>query len=268
MQTGDGSRARMSGFDADGAVRAFLDARRTRRWLAALPDGARPRSDEEAYAIQDRVATALGPVGGWKVGSATPDAMPFRGPVQADVIFADGERLPGALLHVWGIEGEIAYRFARDLPPRAAPYSRAEVLDAIGSLHPVIEILDTRFERMGSQDPLSHRADQQNSGAMVVGPPVTEWRHLDAMRLPVRLLLNGEVRHAGIGGNSAGDNIRLLVWLANEGSASAGGLRAGQVVTTGSCTGTDWVEPGSHARVEFEGVGVAEASIVKGEPVE
>lgn len=258
----------MSGFDAEAAAAAFLDARRTRNWLAALPEGARPATDADAYAVQDRVAGALGPVGGWKVGAATPDAPPFRAPIQADAIFADGVRLPPEMLHVWGVEGEIAYRFGRDLPPRDAPYGRAEVMDAIASLHPVIEVLDTRFVRPNSQDGVSHRADQANSGALVVGPAVTEWRGLDPLLLPVRLLLNGVQRHGGIGGNSAGDNIRLLVWLANEGARTLGGIRAGQVVTAGSCTGTDWIEPGTDVRVEFEGVGAVGASVLRGESVE
>ncbi len=258
----------MSGFDPEPAARAFLEARRTRRWLDALPEGGRPSTDAEAYAIQDRVAAELGPVGGWKVGAATPDAAPFRGPIQSDTIFPDGARLSANGLHVIGVEAEIAYRFVRDLPPRARPYERDEVLAAIGSLHPVIEILDTRFVGIGSQDALSHRADHQNSGALIVGPAVTGWLHIESLRLPVRLTLNGAVRHEGVGGNSAGDNIRLLVWMANAGTREAGGIRAGQVITTGSCSGTDWVEPGIDARAEFEGVGAVAASILRTEPVE
>ena len=126
--------------DIAAAAEALLEARRTRRWLAALPEGARPGTDAEAYAIQDRVVQALGEVGGWKVGAATPDSEPFRGPIQATTIFADTERVPANLLHVIGVEAELAYRFNRDLPPRDTPYTRDEVLDAIGTLHPVIEI--------------------------------------------------------------------------------------------------------------------------------
>ena len=84
----------------------------------------------------------------------------------------------------------------------------------------------------------------------------------------MRLSLNGQIRHEGIGGNSAGDNIRLLVWMANDGTRAAGGIRAGQIVTTGSCSGTDWVEPGTEARAQFEGVGAVEASILRTEPIE
>ena len=245
----------------EAATDALLDARRTRRWLTALPEHARPATDADAYAIQDLVASRLGEVSAWKVGAATPDAEPFRGPIQASTVFEATDRVPADFLHLIGVEAEIAYRFARDLPPREAPYSREDVLAAIGAIHPVIEILDTRFVALGAADPLSHRADHQNSGALAVGPAVSEWRGIDPMRQPVRLLLDGTLRHEGVGGNSAGDNIRLLVWMANHGARSLGGLKAGQIVTTGSCSGTDFVERGTRVRAEFPGLGSIEIHI-------
>ena len=240
--------------DIVAAAEVLLEARRTRHWLTALPQGAQPTTDDEAYAIQDRVAQALGEVGGWKVGAATPDSEPFRGPIQAAMIF-DTESIPANLLHLIGVEAELAYRFAHDLPPRDTPYTRDEVLDAIETLHPVIEILDTRSTALGVTDPLSHRADHQNSGALVVGPGLSDWRRVDPLQQPVRLVLDGVARHEGVGGNSAGDNIRLLIWMANHGARSQGGLRVGQIVTTGSCSGTDFVQPGTHVRAEFPGIG-------------
>jgi 2-keto-4-pentenoate hydratase len=247
--------------DTQAAAEALLGARRSRQWLTALPEGARPATDADAYAIQDRVARGLGAIGGWKVGAATPESEPFRGPIQADTIFRETSRVPAMMLHVIGVEAEIAYRFGRDLPPRKNPYTKQEVLEAVETMHPAIEILDTRFVALGATDPLSHRADHQNSGALAVGPGIKAWRQIDTLRQKVRLTLNGTLRHEGIGGNSAGDNVRLLVWLANYGARSVGGLRAGQIVTTGSCSGTDFVEPGTRASADFPGIGSIEIDI-------
>jgi len=247
--------------DIDAAAEAFLEARRSRRWLTALPEGARLSTDGEAYEIQDRVARDLGAVGGWKVGAATPESEPFRGPIQANTIFQGTSRVPADPLHIIGVEAEIAYCFSRDLPPRETPYTREEVLAAVGTMHPVIEILDTRFVALGTSDALSHRADHQNSGALAVGPGAEDWRRVDTLRQQVRLTLNGALRHEGVGGNSAGDNVRLLVWMANHGARSLGGLSAGQFVTTGSCSGTDFVEPGTHVRAEFPGIGSIDIDI-------
>ena len=75
----------------------------------------------------------------------------------------------------------------------------------------------------------------------------------------VNLSVNGSVavQHA-TWGNPAGDPLRLLVWLANEGARRLGGLRAGQWVTTGSCTGTVMVAPGTVVVADFPRVGRAE----------
>ena len=72
----------------------------------------------------------------------------------------------------------------------------------------------------------------------------------------MRVTADGTVIKTGAG-NPAGDMIRMLLWLANEGAHWAGGLRAGQVVTTGSWTGKDPVPPGAEARIQFDHAGEA-----------
>ena len=56
------------GANVEAAAEALVHARRTRKWLTALPGGS-PGDSAEVYAIQDRVALVLGAVGGWKVGA-------------------------------------------------------------------------------------------------------------------------------------------------------------------------------------------------------
>ncbi|GJD48987.1 2-keto-4-pentenoate hydratase [Methylobacterium crusticola] len=241
-------------FDPAAAAAALLAARRTGARLAALPEPGRPATEAEAYAVQDAVARQLGPVVAWKVGAPSATAAPARAPLHADTVFTTGT-LPAAMFHVIGAEAEIGYRLARDLPPGNGPYDREAVLAAVASMHPMIEIADTRFATFGTADPFSQRADQQNHGALVIGPALADWRGLDPVRLPVRLAVDGRVLHDTVGGNSAVDPVRLLVWLANEGARSLGGLKAGQVVTTGSCTGTDFVTAPARIEAEFPGLG-------------
>src|SRR3954468_5748832 len=192
---------------------------------------------------------------------ALPSPEPFRAPIREATWRIEAPRLPAALFHVIGVEAEIVYRFARDLPPRATPYARDEVLAAVGSMHPAVEIVDTRFSAFGSVDALNQRADQQNHGALSVGPALQNWSPVDPVRQPVRLTIGGTVRFEGIGENSAVDPVRLLVWMANHGTHALGGLRAGQVVTTGSCTGTIFVESGTHIAAAFPGLGAIEIEI-------
>ncbi|MBO1076219.1 2-keto-4-pentenoate hydratase [Roseomonas marmotae] len=247
--------------DIAAAAEALLHARRENSRIDALPEGARPTTVEEVYAIQKRVAEARGPIGGWKVGAADPQAEPGTAPLNVVDLHLTPEPLPASRFHVTGVEAEIAYLLGRDLPPRETPYTREEVLDAVESLHPVIEIVDTRFTRLKGTDLLSHAADQINHGALVVGPALADWRGIDPVNQPVRLLLNGQRVVEQVGGNPAGDPVRLLQWLANTGARAYGGLSAGMIVTTGSCTGLIMVEPGTRIMAEFPGLGAVETAV-------
>ena len=57
------------------------------------------------------------------------------------------------------------------------------------------------------------------------------------------------------GSNTAGDLLRLLPWLANEGAARTGGLQAGQWITTGSWTGSLVVEARATVGATFASLG-------------
>ncbi|WP_307832875.1 2-keto-4-pentenoate hydratase [Azospirillum argentinense] len=196
-----------------------------------------------------------------KVGARTPESEPFRAPIHADTLFFDTTVLPAADYQVIGMEAEIAYKFAKDLPPRAEPYSREEVLDAVESVHPAFEIVDTRFAGFGSQEWFSHMADQFNHGALVVGPAIADWRSLEPLKERVALVVDGETKADTVAGNSAGEPVRLLVWMANTGAVSLGGLKAGDVVTTGSHVGTVMVPAGSTSVAVYGTMGTYELTV-------
>lgn len=161
-----------------------------------------------------------------------------------------------------GVEAEIVYTLAHPLPVRVGPYTRAEVLAAIGSVHAGIEIVDTRFAAWGIADRPSQAVDQYNHGALIIGDGRAHGFEIDLQRQMVQLDLNGEIVVRKAGGNSAGDAIDLLIWLANGGAASQGGLAAGATITTGSWTGTLFVGPGTHVRASFDGIGEAVLEII------
>jgi 2-keto-4-pentenoate hydratase len=62
----------------------------------------------------------------------------------------------------------------------------------------------------------------------------------------------------GSGANVLGDPVEALVWLANDQRQRGDGLRAGQAVITGSCTGVNMAEAGDKARAEFGTLGAVE----------
>ena len=102
--------------------------------------------------------------------------------------------------------------------------------------------------------PLTNLADTQSHGGFIYGAPVTEWQHIDFASEKVEQYVDGALQMERVG-NPLGDMIRLVVWVANEGSHWAGGLKAGQFVTCGSWTGKTLVGPAAKVRVRFPSLG-------------
>lgn len=238
------------------AAEYLYQARVNNEVLAALPSEFVPHTEAQAMQVQDEIAQRMGPVVAWKVGAASPQAVPNRAPIHAQTLFMHPNHLPAGLFRYIGVEAELVYHFSRDLDPAQGPFSREQVLAAVGSVHAAIEIVDTRFELWDSQPPLVQRVDQGNHGALAVGPALDDWRTMPPTAQRIQLEINGEVVSDRIGGNSAGNPERLLVWLANIGAVSLGGIKEGQVVTTGSCSDTVMVRAPVNVRAIYPGRGV------------
>jgi 2-keto-4-pentenoate hydratase len=69
--------------------------------------------------------------------------------------------------------------------------------------------------------------------------------------------VNGETQIEREGGHPTDDPIGGAVALVNM-MRDAGGVKAGQIVTTGSWTGLPFLKPGDRCVVRFEGLGEAE----------
>ncbi len=154
-----------------------------------------------------------------------------------------------------GLEAEIAFLIGKDLPPREKAYSREEVVDAIASCHPAIEVIESGLVDPIKAERLSMIADLQMHGGFVYGPAVTHWQKIDFSKEHVTLTVDGVVRVERTGSNTSGDLMRLLPWLASEGAKRTGGLKAGQWVTTGSWTGLSNAIAGSQVDVAFSTAG-------------
>jgi len=234
----------------------FLNARRTGVPIADLPEELRPATEQEAFAVQDMMMLAYEGIGGWKVGARSADTEPFFAPMPSLWMGENGSLFRGPLHRLHGVEAEIAFRFGHDLPPRTTPYTREEVIAAIASCHPALEILESALT-----DPLAVAretmlADLQMHGGFVAGPAVPHWREIDWAKDTVTLLVDGSVRVDNMGSNPAGpDLMRLLVYLANQGAARTHGLKAGQWITTGSWTGVTWATASAAVTARFAHAG-------------
>ena len=198
---------------------------------------------------------AYGEIGGWKIGAGTPDATPFFAPMPRAWMAPSGAILAGPRYRYRVLEAEIAFLLATDLPARATPYTREEVVAAIASCHPIIEELESGLIDPKAANPLSALADLQMHGGFIYGPAYADWKTLDFATETVTLSIDGVVQVERTGSNTSGDLMRLLPYLANEGAARTGGLKAGQWITTGSWTGNTPAIPHSTADATFAHAG-------------
>ena len=244
----------LSGVDRDRlhqAAELLLEARRTVQPIDDLPQGMAPRTLEEAYFVQDLMLKAIGKAGGWKVGATTPDGTPFYAPMPVDGFTTSGQRITRQYRRLRGVEAEIAFLMGKDLPPRSTPYSRAELVDAIASCHPAIELLESGLVDPDAVDRLTAIADLQSNGGFISGWAVEGWQDFDFAKESAQMMVDGFVRVANGKNAAGGDLLRLVLWLANEAQSRTGGLRAGQWITTGSWTGKIMADSGSVALARF-----------------
>lgn len=234
-----------------------------KRLLEALPDDCRPQSLEEGYAIQDAVAAHFGgELIGWKIAATSANGQrhigvsePLGGRLFGKFCHPDGARLPAGPLHMRVAEAEFAFRMARDLPPRANRYTTEEVMAAVGTLHLAIEVPDSRyrdFARIGAPQLV---ADDSCACFFVLGDEAARWRSVDLAAHPVVGHKNGAVAERGSGANVLGDPRVALAWLANDRAGRGEGLKAGQIVTTGTCIKPVLIAPGDQIVADFGALG-------------
>ncbi len=243
------------------AAALLIDAYHGHFQLSALPEDCVPRTPAEAYAVQDAVAAALWlgegeRIGAWKVGAPSLQATPTAAPIPPQRVHRSPARLPANGFHVIGIEAELGYYpLARDLPAAAVAPARTQLPGLIDAVHPVIEVVDTRLRDWQQADPLWKLADNQLNGALVVGDAIPAWDQVGAAEQRVAIHVNGRPVLERRGGHPLGDPLALLPWALHHAAARSDGLRAGDLIITGSWTGMTFVQPDSRVLVRFPGLG-------------
>jgi len=226
-----------------------------------------PANDVEAYAVQDEIVRLSGhPARGFKVGSTSAQAQALLGttepgscPVLAPYYFDSPAEFKLVPEHMPALEGEFAFRLSRDLGPREVEYTKDDLVDAIDAVAGAIEVVGTRLAGgLAGKGRLLVTADCGANIALMVGPWTTDWRALDLKSHPAAMYVNGEIKGQGTGERALGHPINVMVWLANHQSRRGRALKAGQVVSTGTCTGLDRVSPGDNVVAEFGDLGRVE----------
>jgi 2-keto-4-pentenoate hydratase len=242
---------------------------RTNGEVVVIEPATVPTTAAAAYDIQ---ATMIKLAGleqvGWKIGATTNATLellavdePFVGPLFAPYCYPDGAEIPLVAAHRPGLESEFLVGLGADVPPRERPYDPDEVADAVAFLAPAFEIIGCRFAGGLAGRGLLAIADGGANAAIVQGERVRDWRRFDLGRHAVRLSLNGTEAASGSSGALIfGDPIGAVAWFASQPLLAGRGLKRGEIVMTGTCTGLTPIKAGDAAVGDFGALGQVRAT--------
>ena len=251
-------------------IAAALWQARMRGEAIELDAADKPADTAAAYAIQTLQTAASGAaLAGWKLGATNGKALetlkldsPFAGPLLVPFRSGNGARIPLPTAHAPALETEFLVKLAGDVPARDHPYPAEEIAASVDYVAPSFEIVGCRLPGGFANGGLVLIADGAANVAFVEGERGgADWRSLDLAAQELVVTINGEEKARGAGSLLAwGDPLAAVGWLATRPLVVERGLRAGDVVMTGTCGGILPIAPGDEARADFGALGTVEAS--------
>ncbi len=256
------------------AARRLLEAHERRERFRPLPKELAPRTEEEAYAIQDSFvalrAKKLGGIAGYKIALATAEMQRFVGvnaPQAGAMLEFTLHRTPARVraadyVHLI-VEFEIAVEIAEDLPAADAPFFRSRVARAVGGVMPAIELADDRGAVYAelAKHPLDLIADNGWNEGAVLGYAVHEWQNIDLAAIRGVATINGKAVGEGRGAQAMGHPFDAVAWVADHLARHGRGLLRGDVVITGSLITSKNAKEGELVKFALEGLGEAELRV-------
>ena len=251
------------------AAELLATAWRNREPIPGLPQQCQPQTRQQAYAIQDAMAELLGlEVAGWKIGAFTVGQMtaqeldgPMIGRVLAPTVASTPAELDAEPFNLCMLECELAFVVNRELPPRETPYHIDELMDDI-VLCLAIELTGSRYTEGHNNDWFCNIADNGNSGGLVIGPEIPDWREFRLADISVDLHIDRGDGIPNLQGDWRVDPLAVMVWTANCLSDRGISLAAGSIVSTGSLTEPQPFRQGSSAVAVYSGLGELQVSLI------
>lgn len=249
-------------------VVTLIATSRHERTSCVLPHRLRTRS----WTSVEQVLLALekqleGPGVGWKVGAASEEVRlaegvpsPSPGRLLRRSTFTSGSAIgPEFFVNYRLCECEFAFELGTPFPPRAEPYTESEVAAGITALFPAIEIGDSVFvDWYAASGYFGTCLDNGGGAAFVRGSNIENWSDLDLPNADIDLFVNGQYIKSGAGRAAMGHPVTSLTWMVNWLRSRGRGTAAGEVVSTGTCTGHCFVARGDHVRADFGPLGMVE----------
>jgi 2-keto-4-pentenoate hydratase len=242
----------------------LLDLWRRQQRCANLPAHLAPRDKAEAYAAQAFIEKeSAKPLFGWKIAATSIAGQrhigvdgPLAGRYISERSVCSEMTVPFGRNHMKVAEVEFAFRMGRSLAPRSTAYTEAEVFDAVASLHPAIEIPDSRYDHFEKVGANALIADNACADWLTIGEAAPDsWRNLDLAAFKPVGRICGKPDVQGLGSNVLGSPRIAMTWLVNELSSLGITLASGQVVTTGTCVVPMAIAAGDHIEADFGSLG-------------
>ena len=216
----------------------------------------------EAYAAQDRLRDALlgrgERVAGWKAGftsKAGQESWEVTEPVCAFLlasgVLASGAEIPAARFVKPGVEAEVAFVMKHDLAGPGVTAPRA--LQAVEGAVPALELID--FRHSGKAVGTDVVADGVYAKAIVLGGALTPLAGIDLALEGLLYEQSGTVVATNTAYEVMGNPLNSLAWIANHLGSRGLGLRAGDVVMTGSVSKILTARAGDTVRATFTRLG-------------
>lgn len=236
-----------------------------------VPTDGGPTDMEAALKIQREAIAASGMKSiGYKVGSTSKEAQrilgtsePNSSPILNEYCYESPAEI---LIHPSqgpAIEGEFAVRLGQDLPSRSETYTFAEVYESIEAIAGAIEVVGSRFNGgLSGKGPLLTTSDFGANIGLAVGLWNEDWRGIDLAAHGVEIYVDGQLCEEGQGARALGNPLNVVHWLANKQSQNKQGLKAGEVISTGTCTGLLGVSPGASVIAKFGFMGSLEVQFI------
>ncbi|HJR00889.1 MAG TPA: fumarylacetoacetate hydrolase family protein [Methylomirabilota bacterium] len=217
---------------------------------------------EQAYGLQRQLEQALVGRGervvGYKVGFTTAALQkrhgvsePVLGFMLASGVFGGGDTVPLARFVAIGVEVEVAFLLKADL---AGPgVTTASALLAVEGAIPSFELIDFRLS--GTPRGIDVVADGVYTNAIVLGRPLTPVAGMDLALEGVVFEQDGQIVATQTAAEVLGNPLVSLAWAANALGRMGRGLRAGDVVLTGSISKVLRPTAGQSVRASFTRLG-------------
>jgi len=234
------------------AARALFERRQPGTKDKRLEESIRPQSIDDALSIHTHMAN-IHPIGGWKCLLPPDEGKVIAAPifnVQAETTHVSLFEDEDAAL----VEPEICFVLSKDLPAKQAPYSEEDIIDAIGSAHMALELMQKRFAPDAEQSFFESLADCMMNQGMFIGPEIDKHQAMNIGEMKIEI--SQKSNQLSLDGTHPNQRaVAGLLWLINYLGARGVDFKKGQGIITGSFKGIVNLAFGEKTTIGYTGLG-------------